>query len=244
MSDDGEVRLDRLSRDRQVLQRARGHRSGTDDIVAAWSASRAAPDAQRVLDLGCGHGTVTLLLSACLPEAAFVSVEAQEISADLCRRNMALNGLDARVDVRRADLRELDGGLGTFDLVTGTPPFMPPGSGVLPQDAQRAAARFELRGGIEAYCSAAARYLAPKGCASMVMDGAQDVRSRAAFAAAGLHLRSVRRVVPRTGKVWRYIAYVGGLQPGQVHEEEIVVRDDSGDFTPAWTAVRQALRLD
>ncbi len=246
MSD--EIRRDRLSQHRQVLQRARGHRSGTDDIVAAWSAWSARPDASRVLDLGCGHGTVTLLTSQLLAGSEFTGVEAQEVSAGLCRENMALNGLESRVTVHHADLRSLDGSLGCFDLVTGTPPFMPPGSGVLPKDPQRAAARFELRGGIEEYSEAAAMHLAEDGRVSLVMDGAQDARCRHAFASAGLELVGVRSFIPRAGKDVRYIAYVGrkasGAEPGVLTEETITIRNRDGVVTEEWLGIREALFLD
>jgi len=236
MADD--VRRDRLSRHRTVLQRVRGHRSGTDDIVAAWSAWRAAPGATRVLDLGAGHGTVTLLLSQLLEEARFVCVEAQEVSADLCRRNIEENGLGDRVEVIHADLRSLGADLGRFDLVTGTPPFMRPGSGVLPQDPQRAAARFELRGGIEDYCAVAARH---GDVVSMVMDGQED-RARAAFAAAGLPVARVTRVRPRQRKAPTYVACVGP-GPQSAEPEELVVRAGDG-WSAEWSEVREALALD
>lgn len=246
MVETADVRTDRLSLDRQVIQRARGHRSGTDDVLATFSAWRSATDAGRVLDLGCGHGTVTLLLSAQITEARFVCVEAQEISAALCRANLDLNGLSDRVELVHSDLRDLPDDLGVFDLITGTPPFMPIGSGVLPQDPQRAAARFELRGGIEAYCDAASRYLADGGRVSMLMDGAQDARVRAAFSGAGLRLTRVTMVVPRRGKAPRYGAYVaeGPGEGGQARVDELLVREADGVFSKAYVAIRRQLRLE
>ena len=245
--------LDILSLGRRVLQRRTGHRSATDDLVAAWAAARAAPGARRVLDMGCGHGTVTLHLSEVLPRAEFVAVEVNPISADLARRNVLLNDLGDRVQVVEADLRNLAAGAlppgeQTFDLIVGTPPFMPLGSGVLSRDPQRRAARFELRGGIEDYCLAAARHLAPGGRVSMVMDAAQDPRVRRAFDAAGLVIESVITVCPRQGKRPRYRASVGrsaesaaGSTPGV--ENELVIRTASGEYTAQMLELRSFLRL-
>jgi len=232
-----------------VLQRRRGHRSATDDILAAWLAWSADNAATRVLDLGCGHGTVTLHLSQVLLEASFVSVEAQELSADLARRNIALNDLADRVVVLEQDLRtlQLDAGDAGFDVATGTPPFMPRGSGLLSADPQRAAARFELRGGIEAYCAAAARMVRPGGRVSMLMDAAQDERCREAFRSSGLSLDRIVVVEPREGKRARFRGYVGTRVPTPTASppkvESLVVRGPAGDYTARMRDIRRQLRL-
>ena len=60
--------------------------------------------------------------------------------------------------MREGDFREpaVTGDLGTFDLITGTPPYFPPGTGLESDHVQRGPCRFEHRGGVEAYCDAAA----------------------------------------------------------------------------------------
>ena len=73
----------------RVLQRVRGHRYSLDDVATAWEAARARPSAVRVLDLGCGLGSVLLMLAWKLPDARLVGVEAQDISLALARRNVA-----------------------------------------------------------------------------------------------------------------------------------------------------------
>ena len=237
--------LDRLSRTRQVLQRTGGHRSGTDDVLAAWCAVEACPQPLRVADLGCGHATVTLLLSSLLPDASFVGVEAQEVSAALGKRNLALNGLQERARVECGDLRSFEDTDG-FDLVTGTPPFVPLGAGLLPRDPQRAAARFELRGGIEAYAEAAARLLRPGGRASLFMDAQQDARCLRAVESAGLHLRSLLIVEPIPDKQLRFRGYVASLEPADAEPavKHLTVRGADGRFTDAMAAVRRRFELD
>ncbi len=271
----GPLQRVQLTRSLTLWQRARGHRSATDDVLCAWVglqaargilATRAAGDALReplrLLDLGAGQGSVTLMLAGALPAAHVVAVEAQPVSLELLRRNVAHNGLGDRVrpvlgDLRHVDLSGLAGwGEGEggadfgFDLVTGSPPFMPPGAGTLPADPQRAAARFELRGGVEGYAQAAARWLRPGGQAVLLMDGAQDARSRRAIEAAGLALRQRVVVTPSPGKRPRYRIYVAhrpvssaSLSVSPVDDLALTIRDEGGAWTPAFAAARRALDL-
>jgi tRNA1(Val) A37 N6-methylase TrmN6 len=248
-----EESLDILSLGRRVLQRRKGHRSATDDLVAAWVGARALPRARRVLDLGCGHGTVTLHLSEVLADAVFVSVEVNPLSADLARRNMQLNGIAHRVTVLEEDLRSLADSAAfavhpRFDLITGTPPFMPLGSGALSRDPQRRAARFELHGGVEDYCLAASRFLAADGRVSLVMDAAQDARVRHAFEAAGLFIEKAVVVTPRQGKRPRFCAYLGrpaeaDAECKQSTEEQLVIRTAAGGYSEQMLELRSFLGL-
>lgn len=237
--------LDPLSLSRRVLQRARGHRSATDDNLAAWLAASARPDARRVLDLGCGHGTVTLLLSSVLPTATFVCVERQPVSADLARRNLRLNALEDRARVVEGDLRDFGDDL-PFDLATGTPPFMPEGTGLLSQDPQRAAARFELAGGVEDYLAVAARVLSEDGAVCILMDGAQDLRCRRAFEGAGLFLHQTVAFRPRAGFPPRFRGYVGGRfdRAAPVLLPDVDLRDAEGGFSSGMRAIRRFLGVE
>lgn len=49
---------------------------------------------------------------------------------------------------------------GKVDLVTANPPYAQLGTGTLPRDSQRLAARFETRGGVEDYCLVASKLIA------------------------------------------------------------------------------------
>lgn len=240
--------LDRLSRTLRILQRRRGHRATSDDVLLAWAATRARPDARRVLDLGTGKGTVALLIARRLPAARIVGVEAFPESHALAVRNAALNGLAARFEPRLGDLRDpaVLAGEAAFDLVCGAPPFMPPGSGVQPRDAQRAAGRFELRGGIEAYAATAAARLAEGGIAALLMDGGSRDRTARAIADSGLHLRGLIAVHPRPSRPPTYwIALAGHAPIAGPPIEALAMRLEAGEaWSPAYAAVRGALELD
>lgn len=148
---------DRLIGDWHIYQRTGGHRTSTDDLITAWYAVHRNPSSpKRYLDLGCGVGSILLMVSHKLQPRIAVGVEAQTQSVAMARRAVSeLPEPASQIEVRHADFRELDLGAQRFDLITGSPPYFPLHTGVLPDDPQRRACRFEERGGVEAYLGTA-----------------------------------------------------------------------------------------
>lgn len=155
---DGE-RLDRVNENLRLIQKTDGLTYGTD----AFLLSAYPPPAPRgrAVELGTGTGIVALLCAARGQYAHIDAVEVQPAFAELAARNAALNGLETRVTVRCADLRELcaaDLG-GEVDAVLANPPYMRADTGRLNRSDAKSIARHELCGGIEDFCAAAARLL-------------------------------------------------------------------------------------
>jgi tRNA1(Val) A37 N6-methylase TrmN6 len=186
----------------RVWQRRRGHRYSVDDVVTAWVAARARPFARSSLDLGCGIGSVLLMVADRVADVRALGVEAQEVSFALAQRNVARSGFAQRVAVHAGDLRDgalidrLVGEGGPFELITGTPPYKALGTATPSPDAQRAHARVELRGGVEAYLQAAARALSPAGLFVMCAESALLARVRAGARQAGLAQLTQLDVIP------------------------------------------------
>lgn len=248
--------LDRLSGDWCIFQLARGHRYSTDDLLAAWYGCRccAAPSPASILDLGCGIGSVGLLAAWRFPQARLVGVEAQEISLQLARRSVRYNGLAGRARHVLGDLRDprLLADEAPFDLVLGSPPYLPPGSGVESQRPQCGPCRFEERGGVEGYCEAAARHLSPGGVFALVYTDRDRGRVRRAACRVGLQPRAEQPVITRWGDppLLRLFAF-GSPQPGREQttatgpaallEPALTVRERTGRRSEAMCAVRVAM---
>lgn len=205
-------KVDFLSLGRWIIQRHKGHKASSDDQLLAWALyqSRLNTPPKRVLELGAGKGTISLILSALWPKTIFIGIEAFRESYELSLKNRLLNHLEDRFfplfgdfrDTRTVNLalsyleqtesldsdpnflnKESSSQAG-FELICGAPPFMPIGSGVMPQDPQRASGRFEIKGGVEAYLQAINKLLAPNPTsrAFLLMDGQNHQRSRKAIA--------------------------------------------------------------
>ena len=236
-----------LAGDWRIFQHVGGHRWSLDDLVTAWLAAEelAARPPARVADLGCGIGTVLMLLAWRFPAAGIEGLEAEPEKAALARRSLRWNGCADRCLVRVGDLRDSTMLQGSFELVTGTPPYLPRGTATEPARADRGPWHFEHRGGIEDYCRAAARLLAP-GAPFVVCAGTlQEARVQHAAVAAGLRITRRRDVVPRAGKGALFALYVLRAAPTVASDAEppLVVRDARGAWTPAFRAVRRAMGM-
>jgi len=241
-----------LAGDYRILQRVDGHRWSADDLVTAWVAAEtvASNPPHRIVDLGCGIGTVLLFMAWRFPRARVSGVEAQDVSAGLARRSLAWNGVDDRCDVVSSDLRDADlvERFGQVDLVTGTPPYMPIGTGVESSRVQCGPCRFEWRGGVEDYALSASRLLSDGapfvGCSA----ARQRARVTAGASRAGLLIERWRDVVPRDGKDALFSVYVmrkpvSGMDVPVRDEPPLVLRGKDGRFTNAFNDVRRAMGM-
>ncbi|MFT4622805.1 MAG: tRNA1Val (adenine37-N6)-methyltransferase [Myxococcota bacterium] len=238
--------LDHLVGGWRIFQLRRGHRFSTDDLVTAWRARHARPNAVRYLDMGCGIGSVGLsTLHHLPPSATMVGVEAQEVSVGLARRTVAYNNLADRVSIVHGDLRDpaVLPEAARFDLVTGSPPYIPEGKGVLSPVPQRAHARMELRGSIFDYCAAARRWMAPGARFCFVM-AAADPRTEEAPLAADLVVLERWDYVFRQGRAPHIATLVCARRedidvPVPRRTGTLVVRDTTGTWTDEYLAFRR-----
>lgn len=245
--------LDAISGHFRLFQLRDGHRFSTDDILTAWYGTTWCPTARAALDLGSGIGTVGMICAWRLPGARFVTVEAQAESVALARKSAVYNGLTDRYEIRAGDFRA-DGVLRPderFDLITGSPPYFPPGTGVTSEHPQKLACRFELRGDVTDYCTVAARHLAAGGVFVCVFpdEPAQRARVEQGARAAGLVIVRRRPVVFREGEP-PLVALFALMRAedlpewfrGQTWvEPELLIRDRAGRIHPEYSAVKLAI---
>jgi tRNA1Val (adenine37-N6)-methyltransferase len=234
------ITIDALTGGWRIAQRAAGHRHSADDVLTADYALREAGTPARVLDLGTGIGGVGLLVLWGLPEAHLVCVEAQEISHRLLRANITGNALVDRVEPHLGDLRSFASPI-RFPLVTGSPPYFPVGTGIVPADSQKAHARFELRGDVGDYARAAERHLADDGVFVFCFPTPQRARALAAVAGAGRVVTSYRDVVPRVSLRPLFTLFACrrvSTAPCRI-DAPLEVRDQDGTLSAEMLAVRR-----
>jgi tRNA1(Val) A37 N6-methylase TrmN6 len=242
--------LDAISGHFRIYQLRDGHRFSTDDVLTAWYGTAWAASAARVLDLGSGIGSVGMIAAWRLPGARFVTIEAQEESVRLARKSVAYNGLEQRYEIRSGDFRDAAvlRDEEQFDLVLGSPPYFPIGSGVEGDHPQKVACRFEMRGDIMDYARVAATHLTPGGLFACVFPEA-DRRIEAAARDATLAIVRQRPVVFREGEA-PLIALFAMMRrddlPSHMRERTwteppLTVRCADGSVHPEYAAVKLAV---
>jgi tRNA1Val (adenine37-N6)-methyltransferase len=243
--------LDAISGHFRIFQLAHGHRFSTDDVLTAWYGTTWAPTAGTVLDLGSGIGSVGMIAAWRLPGARFVTIEAQAESVTLARKSAAYNGLADRYEIREGDFRDRKvlGADERFDLILGSPPYFPPGSGVHGDHPQKIACRFELRGDVADYAAVAAEHLAAGGLFACVFP--EEQRERAADAAARANLVIIRRrpVVFKECEpplitlfaMMRAVDLPDTMRERTWVEPPVVIRTRDGQVHPEYAAVKLAV---
>jgi tRNA1Val (adenine37-N6)-methyltransferase len=235
--------LDFLCGHFRIFQYAEGHRYSTDDVLTAWYATQWAPRVERAADLGSGIGSVALVVAWRLPGARITTVEAQSMSVRLARKSVAYNGLSDRFTIVEGDLRDFTTEE-RFDLVTGSPPYFPPGTAVAAAHPQAVPARIELRGSVADYAATAARLLAPGGLFAFVFPADQRARAEAALSDNALTLLRRRDVVFKEGEPPRISLFAAAraadLPPGRETwvEPPLVIRSRDGSVHPEYRMVR------
>lgn len=181
------------------LLQAEHFRLGTDCVLLADFVNTAG--AKRGIDLGCASGASMLLLLERSPKLRMTGLEIVPEAAETARENMALNGLRERSAVVTGDIRDHRAlfHAGSFDLVVCNPPYFPRGSGALPLNADRAAARSELLCTLPELCAAAAFLLQTGGRAGFVHRPERLSELLVCLTAAGLEPKRLRLVCRDTG---------------------------------------------
>ncbi len=128
----------------RILQNTKKFCFGMDAVLLADFA-KVRPGA-RVLDLGTGTGVIPILMAAKTQASRFTGLEIQAEMADMARRSIELNGLEQKIDIVTADLKEASKQFGgaSFDVVTCNPPYMEDCHGLKNPEDTKAIARHEV----------------------------------------------------------------------------------------------------
>ena len=122
-----------------------GYRFSVDaPLVAHFCRPR---KSNRVLDIGCGCGVISLILCHRYPDLHVTGLELQPALAQLAQANGIANNFQDRFTVQQGDLRKIRDYMQpeSFDIVISNPPYHKTGSGRINHEDECAIARHELK---------------------------------------------------------------------------------------------------
>ena len=206
----------------------------TDTVLLADFSFRAG--AKKCADLGSGCGTIPLLWLKRDPGLSVCAVEIQKDACSLLRDSVCLNGLEDRLTVLNADLRDLKGKLpfGAFDVVACNPPYKQDGTGLLNPEEKKLLARHEAECTLDDVCEAAANLLQFGGrfCICQRPERLPDVtESMRRFGIEPKRLRLVQQRKTKAPKLFLLEGRRGGTRGFLDVLPTLFIEDESGGFS-------------
>jgi tRNA1(Val) A37 N6-methylase TrmN6 len=155
----------------------------------------------KIMDLCTGNGVIPLLIST-RTKADIHGVEIQDRLADMAKRNVVLNELEAQIRIVQGDLKHAHElfGYGQYDLVTVNPPYLPVKAGVQNTNEHFAAARHEIYCNLEEVIVACAKLVRAGGKIAIVHRPSRLVDITVLMRQHRLEPKRVRFVHPRVGE--------------------------------------------
>lgn len=144
----------------KLEQGLRGYRFNVDAVLLSAFAHRVVGD--HILDVGAGVGPVGLGLSRLKDIRHVDLVERQPRLAALARANIERNQLGDRCAVIECSIQDLKGKKRHYDGAVMNPPYFRCGAGRQSPSTERALARHEVHGTIDALVAATVRHLYPQ----------------------------------------------------------------------------------
>lgn len=220
----------------KIIQRRDAFRFGTDSVLLA---DFAAPRKRDVaVDLGCGTGAIALLMAGHQPNLRVDAVELQIEIADMAKRSVALNGLEARVRVHCLDMREAWQALGAgrFSLAVCNPPYGRSGAALESQNEAKRIARHEGDLTPADLAKSAAMLLKNGGRFCAVYPAPRAYELMRAMDGAGIAPKRVRTVHGVAGRAPKFVLLEGvkGGGEGLHWLTPLVLRNEDGTFTEEW----------
>lgn len=115
----------------------------------------------RVVDLGTGSGIIPLLIEGKYSPVEIVGVEIQQDVADMARRSVSLNNLDAKIKIHTGDIKGCfnDIGINAYDVVVSNPPYKKESTGIINPKDTKAISRHEILINLDELIFSASRLL-------------------------------------------------------------------------------------
>lgn len=223
----------------KLIQDTDGFCYGVDAVLLA-DFSACTPK-ESVLDLCCGNGAVSFIISAKYGPERIVGLELQQRAADLARKSAVMNSLSEKISFICGDAAEISEHLpaGSFDLVVCNPPYFERNTGVSCEESVKHMARHETSAGIAEFIAAGAYSLKKGGRMCLIHRPSRLPDLIYEARKAGMEPKMMRFVVPHAGEAPNLvlIQLVKGAGKELKVLPQIAVRMPDGSWTEEIDAI-------
>ncbi len=200
-----------------------------------------------LIDLGAGGGVLSLLIAGTKKAGSVYGLEIQPELAEMARRSVALNGLEANIQILNGDLRDLPAELkpNSFDIVISNPPFYPIGKGVISGNQSLAMAKFEIGCKLEEVIIAAKRLVKGNGRFALIYPSERLTELLLTLDRHNLTPKRICMVYPKPEAKSNLILLES--RPGAGPEVEIlppiIVSDQNGEYSEQMNRIFQGEKI-
>lgn len=147
----------------KIIQDPKGFCFGIDAVLLSNFTKLKSGDT--VVEFGTGTGIIPILLSGKTEFNKIYAFEVQVQMAEMAKRSIALNGLEDRIEVIHANLKDANNYVqsGSVDVVVSNPPYMSGSGGLKNPSDLKAISRHEVLCTLEDIVEKAAKLLKFKG---------------------------------------------------------------------------------
>lgn len=218
----------------KIIQNPEWFCFGIDAVLLANFAQAHIKKGTKVVDLGCGTGVIAILLAGKTQASSIIGIEIQNEVAEMADRSIQMNGIQDRVRIINADLKEAPDlvGISSVDVVVANPPYKAKGCGIVNPSDKKAIARHEILCTLEDVIKSAGAVLKPRGKLFMVHRPDRLVDIMWYLRNYGLEPKRLRFVYPRVEEP-PILILIEGLKDGNPYMkiEKPLIIFDGNEYT-------------
>lgn len=218
----------------KIIQNKEGFCFGIDSVLLSDFVKNIKNNSL-VLDLGTGTGIIPILLCGKTNLKKVIGVEVQEKIAEMAKRSIKLNNLEARFQVINENILNLKNIYKnqTFDVVVTNPPYKKKNSGIINENHEKLISRHEIEADLADFIKVSKDLLKDKGEFYMVHRPERLVDILSIMRKEKLEPKVLRMVYSNKNKEPKLVLIKGikNAKPFLKVEKNLYIYDENGNYT-------------
>lgn len=218
----------------KIIQNKEGFCFGIDSVLLSDFVKNIKNNSL-VLDLGTGTGIIPILLCGKTNLKKVIGVEVQEKIAEMAKRSIKLNNLEARFQVINENILNLKNIYQnqTFDVVVTNPPYKKKNSGIINENKEKLISRHEIEADLADFIKVSKDLLKDKGEFYMVHRPERLVDILSIMRKEKLEPKVLRMVYSNKNKEPKLVLIKGikNAKPFLKVEKNLYIYDENGNYT-------------